>query len=288
MNWDDLRFFVALARAGSLSEAARRLAADHTTVARRVGELEQALGLKLFDRMPRGWVPTAEGAALAERAADVEAAIHAVARFADGRSETIDGRVSISAPPALASLWLAPRLAPLTRAHPGLTLDLIGDVADASLVRREADVALRLRQPSDSGLIGRRIGDLRYGLYGARDLVEATAGEDLDFLGYDERLDGVPQQLWLRERARDRRIALVTNDLVTLLTAVRAGMGLAALPHVLAAADDGLVCLEEAEAATRPIWLVVHPDLRRSARIRAVMDHLIEVTAPLRRPVVGA
>jgi len=283
MNWDNLRYFVELTRSGSLSEAARRLSADHSTIARRVGELERDLGLKLFDRLPRGWVPTPEGAALAELAGTVETAVHAVERFADGRGETIGGRVCISAPPALASLWPTPRLAPLTRRHPGLTLDLIGDVADASLVRREADIALRLREPSDSALIGRRLGDLRYGFYGARRYVETTPEAAHEFLAYDERLDGVPQQRRLKERAGDRRIALETNDLVTLLTAVRAGMGIAALPHVLAAEDEDLVCLEDAEAAIRPLWLVVHPDLRRSARIRAVMDHLIDATAPLRR-----
>lgn len=282
MDWDDLRYFVALARLGSLSAAARALKSDHTTVARRVARLEAALGLKLFDRLPRGYVLTAEGSAFAGRAQPVEAAVLALHRFADGQSPAVAGRVRISAPPAFASQWLSPRLSPLPERFPALVIDLVGETGAANLARHEADLAIRLSLPSGDGLVVRRLGDLAYGLYGARDYVAATAEARRVFLGYDESLEGVPQQQWVGAVADGRPFVFQTNDLATLLSATRAGMGLAALPHALAQAWPELVCVKDAPAARRPLWLVVHPDLRRAPRVRAVMDHLIAITVPLR------
>ncbi len=282
MDWDDLRFFAELARRGSLSETARRLRTDHSTVSRRVANLEQALRLKLFDRLPRGYVLTTEGERLAERMDVLEEAVFAIERLAGGSGAAVEGRVRISAPPAFASHWLMPRLAPLQRLHPALVLDLVGATGTASLVRREADLALRLSRPTDGALIGRKLGELGYGLYGARSYVDNTAESERVFLAYDEDLDDVPQQRWLRKLAAGRPIALLTNDLASLLSGVCASMGLAAIPHALVEERDDLVCLAENNEATREMWLVVHPDLRRSTRVRAVIDHLVAITKPLR------
>lgn len=282
LDWDDLRFFLELARSGSLSEAARRLGADHSTVARRIAGLEAALSLKLFDRLPRGYALTPEGEQLLERAQGVEQAVHGVARLASGSGEGIEGRVRISAPPALASHWLVPRLAPLLRRHPGLVLDVIGTPAPARLAQHEADLALRLSRPREKGLIARRLGAFGYGLYGASAYVDATPEAGRVFLGYDEELARSPQQLWLERLAAGRPIVFMSNDLSSLISAARAGMGLAALPHVLADTVDDLVRVTADEELARELWLLVHPDLRRAARVRAVMDHIIAVCRGLR------
>jgi DNA-binding transcriptional LysR family regulator len=281
MDWDDLRFFAELTRQGSLSATARRLRTDHSTVARRVDNLERALGLKLFDRLPRGYVLTAEGERIAARIAHLEDAVHSIERLGGGEA-AIEGRVRISAPPAFASQWLVPRLADLYRRHPGLVLDVAGATEAASLARREADLALRLSRPSDGALIARRLGDLRYGLYASRRYLAETAPADHVFLGYDDELDQSPQQIWLRSMAAGRPIIFLTNDLVSLLSGVRAGIGLAALPHIFVEHESELVCIAEGREADREIWLLVHPDLSRSARVRAVMDHLVTITKPLR------
>lgn len=283
LDWDDLRFFVALAKRGSLSETSRHLKADHTTVARRIAALESALNVKLFDRMPRGYVLTEQGAALAARASVVEEAVFSVERLAAGASDTVTGGICISAPPALASHWLVPQLAPLRRQHPSLLIEVAGETGAANLARREADIALRLSRPTGGALIARKLGELHYGLYGARDYVEATPEKAWQFLGYNDELAKVPQQRWLTDYAGDRPFALRTNDLVSLLTAARAGMGLAAVPHVLTGAEPNLICLCEARSATRDVWLVVHPDLRRAARVRVVLDHLTEIAKGLAR-----
>jgi DNA-binding transcriptional LysR family regulator len=281
MAWDDLRFFTELARRGSLSEAARRLGADHSTVARRVTSLERTLGLKLFDRLPRGWALTVEGEGLAVRAEAVEAAIFALQRQADAGG-AIEGRVRVSAPPALASLWLTPRLAPLRRRHPGLVVELSGTKGAASLIRREADLAVRLSRPTEGDLVARKLGDLRFGLYGARAYLDGTPKADRAIIAYDRDMDGAPQQRWLRKMAEGRPVALLTNDLVAMMSGVRAGMGLGALPHILVEEDGDLVCVADGPEATREIWLLLHDDLRRSARVRVVMDHLVAITEPLR------
>lgn len=281
-DWDDLRFFVELARCGSLSEAARRLKADHSTVARRIAALEAALGTRLFDRMPRGYVLTAEGARLIERATGVEDAVLAVERAAAGTSDRIEGTVRISAPPAFASHWLVPRLTALRHEHPGLILDVAGETATASLMRRDADIALRLSRPVGDALVARKLGTLRYGLYGARAYLDSTAEDDRAFLGYDEHLADVPQQRWLLKHAAGRRLAMLSNDLSSLIAGTRAGIGLAVIPHALAASHDELVCVCEAPEAAREVWSVVHPDLRHSLRIRVVLDYLTEITSALR------
>ncbi|PAY06312.1 MULTISPECIES: LysR family transcriptional regulator [Bradyrhizobium] len=281
MDWDDLRFFAELVRQGNLSATARRLRADHSTVARRIDSLERALKIKLFDRLPRGYVLTAEGERIAERVGSLEEAVFSIQRL-EGGEAAINGRVRISAPPAFASLWLVPRLAALGRDHPGLVLDVLGATAAASLARREADIALRLSRPEDSGLTIRNLGHLRYGIYGAHAYLDEVAEPDRVFLAYDEALDASPQQRWLRKFAGDRPIVMLANDLVSLISGARAGMGLAAVPHVLAADCKELRCVAESEEATRQLWLVYHPDIGRSARIRVVIDHLVTITQCLR------
>lgn len=281
INWDDLRFFAELARRGSLSETARRLGTDHSTVARRIAALEQALDLRLFDRLPRGYGLTAEGEQLLERAGAVEEAIFAVQRLA-GSNGAVAGRVRISAPPAFASLWLTPRLAPLRQRHSDLVIDIAGATEAASLVRREADLALRLSRPTDGSLVTRKLGDLHFGLYGARAYLAATREEAHVFLSYNEELDDVPQQRWLARVASGRPFVLLTNDLVSIIAGVRAGIGLAAIPHAFIENDPDLVCIAEGPEATRELWLVLHHDLRRAHRVRVVMDHLVAITATLR------
>lgn len=151
MDWDDFRFFAELVRHGNLSATARRLRADHSTVSRRIDSLERALKIKLFDRLPRGYVLTAEGERIAKRVSALEQAVFSIQRL-EGGEAAIEGRVRISAPPAFASLWLVPRLAKLRRDHPGLVLNIIGATTAASLVRREADIAMRLLKPEHSAL----------------------------------------------------------------------------------------------------------------------------------------
>ncbi|WP_448206133.1 LysR family transcriptional regulator [Azospirillum sp. sgz302134] len=276
MDWDDLRFFIELARNGSLSATARRLRVDHTTVARRVAALESRLGIKLFDRLPRGYALTPEGEEVAALAARLEEDAFAIERFAQGQPGEPSGTVRLSAPPVFASAFIAPRLGPFRERFPQIVLELVGDARAASLTRREADLAVRLNRPDQEGLVSRRLGTMGYGLYASPSYLEKRAEADWGFVGYDESLDHVPQQRWLRGVAAGRPFVFRANDLASLAAAARAGLGIAALPHFLGRPDPGLVHVPtEPAPGGRELWLLVHNDLRRAGRVRAVMDTLI-------------
>lgn len=274
-QWDDIRFFLALAREDSLSGAARALGVEHSTVARRVDALEQVLGLRLFDRLPRGWRLTPEGETLCAQAGRIEEEALAFGRAAAGAS-ALRGTVRISAPPVLASHFLAPRLGPLRRRWPGIALELIGEARDANLTRREADLALRLTRPSAPGLLARAIGEMGFGLYATPEWLDKDPAE-WEFLGYDESFRLAPQEQWLQACAGARPFALRANDLATLHQGARAGLGVALLPHFLGAGDAALRRASGVDCQTRrKLWLVMHPDLRRSPRVRAVADAIAE------------
>lgn len=278
MDWDDLRYFAELARTGSLSAAARTLKVDHTTVARRVASLEHSLGVKLFDRLPRGWALTADGEQAAERVRLLEEEIFSLSAFARGRSCGLGGTVRVSAPPAFGALFLMPRLGLLRERHPGIELELIGEARIANLTRREADLALRIGRPEGASMVARRLPDFVYGLFGRRDYVASVPPAEWTLLGHDESLEHSPPQQWLRRYAGGRPLAVRTNDIVGLFAAVRGGLGVALLSRYMAELAPELVCIEQGdELLRRELWLVVHGDVRRSPSVRAVMDTIVEI-----------
>jgi DNA-binding transcriptional LysR family regulator len=284
VQWDDLKYLLALFRAGTLSAAAREMGTEHTTIARRIASLEDELGIRLFDRSSKGFVLTPEGEAIVELATRVEQKAFDIERLAQGRQSDLKGVVRISAPPTFASAFLVQRLLPLRIQHPELELELVGDSRSASLSRREADIAIRLDRSATTSIFVRRIGALGFGLYGQRDYVERTCEESRDFLGYDDSLEHVPQQRWLRSVCGARKLAFRSNDLHTLHNAAAAGLGLAVLPRYLGDPDERLqrVAVDPAPDS-RDLWLLIHPDLRRSPRFRTVFDHIVSVVGAEQR-----
>ena len=273
-DWEDLRHFVALADAGTLSGAARRLRVDHATIGRRVASLEGALGIRLIDRLPRRYVLTEAGQQIAALAGEVNERAYAIERVARGSQVlTVSGRVTLSAPPIFASHFLAPRLAPLRQRHPLLRLVLSGEAASVSLSRQEADLAIRLSRPQEGSSVARRLGAMRFGLYAARDYQALAEPGGWEFVAYGPALDHLPQQQWLRVVAGECPVVFEAGDLACQHAAVRSGAGVAAFPNFLVAEDARLVRLDASPPApVRELWLVVHADLRRAPAIRAVMD----------------
>lgn len=282
-NWDDIRLFLELAREGSLSAAARRLKVDHSTVARRIAKLEKDLGLRLFDRLARGYVLTDEGETLRLSAERMEAEAIALQRQASGRP-LLQGTVRISTSPMLASLFLAPRLTDLRDRHPDIRVALAGDNRVVDLHRREADIALRLAKPKESGLIARRMGTVGFGFYATARYLAKTKPKDYGFIGYDGALNQISQNQWLETQLRGRPIVFLCADMTTMYHAACADMGVAVLPHFAGTTDSRLRRVTADTAAPdRDVWLMVHPDLRRAPRIRAVMDYLVALFARDRR-----
>ncbi|MGZ5199106.1 MAG: LysR family transcriptional regulator [Telluria sp.] len=276
MSWDDVRYFLELARQGKLTTTARVLGVEHSTVARRVGALEATLGVRLFDRLPKSWVLTAEGEGMVDYARRIEEEALAFSRAGDGYG-ALRGTVRVSAPPVFASAFLATRLARARDSWPGIAIELIGESRQANLYRREADLAVRLSRPDEPGLAARPLAQMGYALYGAPAWKD-TPPSRWEFVGYDELLRETPQQQWLEQLADGRPFNMRTNDLATMLAACRGGLGLAALPHFLARGDGALVEFDAYPCpVSRPVWLAIHPDVRRSARVKVVAGLVAQI-----------
>ena len=276
MQWDDIRYFLALARQGSLSATARLLAIEHSTVARRVSSLEEALGLKLFDRLPRGWTLTPEGQALYERACLLEEDMQALQRTALGQS-ALAGRVRVSAPPLLLNYFVLPHLDEFHAMYPQVELQLIGERRGAHLGRGEADIALRMSEPREPDLVARNVGRIGYGLYGTQACCTLPEAERT-FIGFDDSMPELPQKLWLDSHVGTRRYALRANDMMAMCQAAGQGWGIALLPRFLAAKDHRLQIMDVAiSPPSLPVYLVMHADVRRAPRVRSTADYLIEV-----------
>lgn len=274
LDWEDLRHFLALARSGTLSAAARSLGVEHATVARRVAHLEEDFGAKLVDRRGRRIILTASGqavAAIAERMGEDALTIERTALKAD---QGLVGAVRISAPPALASVSLAEPLIRLRLRHPGIAVTLIGETRYASLSRREADIAVRLARPEQGDLTVMKIGDIGFSLYAAPSYIDAKLPEDWTFVGYDEAMESSPQERRLREIANGRPVAVRASTLEFQLAAVKSGDGVALLPDFMVQQDHLLRLPQSGDPLRREIWLAVHTDIKDVPLIRVVLDAL--------------
>jgi molybdate transport repressor ModE-like protein len=269
LDWEDLRVFVALARAGSLSAAARELKVSHATVGRRIAALEETLGRPLFERRVDGYVLTAEGAGVLELAADMEERAQGILRRA-GQEAGLTGTVRLTAPEPFAERFLIPRLAALHRRHPGIILEVVSDPRSLSLARREADLAVRFARPQGGELVTRRLATLASGVYAA------PGGDTSGWIGMDDSLAHLPEAKWLARHVGNERFVLRANTLTGLLAATRAGFGKALLSRWFAEEEGGLVALPPpAPPPVREAWLVVHPDLKEVPRVRVVIDAVV-------------
>lgn len=278
--WDDLRVFLAVAREGTISAAALRLRLGLATVSRRIERLEGAIGRPLFQRLQSGYRLTEDGAAMVERAEEVEASARALAT---GMAQVpgVSGVVRLATAENLATGLILPALPGLRAQHPGLALELVTDISTVNLHRRDADIALRMVKPDRGRVTLQRLGVLGYGLYGADAWLRARglgpgdriATDEGDFITWGEAQSRLPAAHWVETRLRGRRAVLTTSSLVTQVTACVAGLGLAVLPHFLAR-PQGLRCLDADLGIDQAIWLVTQSDLMHSRRIRAVADFL--------------
>lgn len=286
LDWDNLRFFLELVRTGSHTRAAEYLGVDRNTVARRVTALEEKLGLRLFERGPQGWSQTAAARELAALATRVEEEVLTLTRHAAAQDPTLHGTARLTTVPHLATHFLAPALPMLHHRHPRLVLEIIADERAFNLSRREADLALRLGRPRDAGLVARRLSSLAHAFYAAP-ATEAGARGSLNPHGdpfLDEARGNAAQARWLDEVAPGRQVVHRCNSTFALAQAARYGLGVALLPCYIGDPDSRLRRLGGPQPDPQEIWLLVHGDLRRTPRVRAViewLDELVERTRPM-------
>ena len=288
LDWEDVRYFVALARYGTLSATARGLRVNHATVARRVTSLETLLGRPLFDRRADGYTLTAEGKAVLEEARSMDEGALSVLRRLDAGTE-LNGMVRLTAGRVLAERFLIERLKAFHERYPGIDLEVIGGSRVVSLARREADVALRYGSPKDSELVARRVGKIAFGLYASPAYrARLKAGDAPAFIGFDQESDFIAEAGWLAREFPDRRFSIRTSSQTTQAAAARAGFGVALLPRYVAANDHGLVqVLPGKRLPERELWLLIRRDLKKVPRVRAVADYLTAVFRSERRVLAG-
>jgi DNA-binding transcriptional LysR family regulator len=282
-SWDELRTFVEVARDGSLSAAARRLGLTQPTVGRHIDALEAALGLTLFTRSPRGLTPTPAALALEPHVEAMATAAAALARAASGEAAADRGAVRVTASDVIGCEVLPPILAAFHAAHPGITVELALSNRTADLARRDADIAVRMVRPTQSGLVARRLGGSRIGLYAHRDYL-ARFGEprSLADLGNGHCLIGFDRDNstfrstggFARDLTREAFGFRCDNDMAQ-LAALRAGVGVGGCQDNIARRSPELVAvLRNAFHYVLDVWLVMHEDLKATRRVRLLFDHL--------------
>lgn len=280
LDWDDVRYFLAVERAGTLAGAGRRLAVDPTTVGRRLDALEQALRATLFTKNRDGLVLTAAGERVREAALGAEGAMAALVRDAAGADDVPRGRVRVSTIEILATHRIAPHLPAFHAKYPEVRLDLIVSDEVVDIARGEAEVAVRVARPTEAALVARRLGLAAQRPYVHRRWLaeRGLEAEDVRSLtGLDVLVLSAPTERGWTEGKGDAKPLLRTNSLTTLTAAVRAGAGIGLLPDVTAAAIPDLVALPGLGVEVeRPLWLVLHKDLVDVARVRAVVEFLEE------------
>ncbi|MTH63933.1 LysR family transcriptional regulator [Paracoccus shanxieyensis] len=275
MNWDDLHVLAVLDREGSLAGAARALGVNHATVSRRISMLEQSLGQTLVRRLARSTPLTETGKQVAAIARDMELGAQRIERFSHAAQGTLSGRVRLTAPPVLVSEVIIPALRPLRADHPDLQIVLSANAQIASLDSGQADLAVRMVQPQGRQNIVRRIGAVEFALYATPDIAKLPP-QQWRFVAFDETLRHVPQQRWLEEFAADRPLDLLTGDFHSQFAAAKAGLGVALLPRVMAEGCRDLVRVTREQPEARPVWMVIHADLKHAPAVRAVAGMLVE------------
>jgi len=294
-HWDDLRYFLAIAREGSLASAGRALQVDATTVGRRLTVLEEELGTRLFDRMPAGFVLTEAGRNIRSAVEEMEAAVLAVERKASGDDTRLEGVVRVTMTEAFAVSTLLPRFAPFRERHPGIEVQFLTDYSALDLVRREADIAVRLTRPQEDTLVARKVGEIAIAPYAAEsylarrgqpDPASGFAGHEV--IGYADAAAKWPEARWVGEVGTSARVAVRCNSLLSVVAAAAAGVGIGLMPCFMGDREPGLRRLmPPVPSLQRDIWLVVHRDLQHNARVRAVLHFLAELIQRERPFIAG-
>jgi DNA-binding transcriptional LysR family regulator len=280
LDWNDLRYFLAVAREGSTLAASKSLGVSQPTVQRRLAALEKQAGRSLVERHPTGYRLTDVGKSLVPFAARIEENVTELERHLTSSDQSLAGVIRVTCPEADIAHLLAPIFDRFHTKYPKLHLEFILTDRKLDLAKGEADIALRGGKPGDDVLVGRKIVDTPWALYASRDYVERRGkperSEDLDrhaIIAYTGPMKSLRCVRWLHAAAPNAPTAAYSNSVLGALAAAKTGTGLALLPIHIANTEPDLLCaLELPPEFTEPVTLMVHPDLRNTPRIRAFID----------------
>lgn len=286
LDWNDLRYFIAVAREGSTLAGARRLRTSQTTVARRIAALEGALALPLFEKRQSGYALTPAGFELLARAEQVERSVNGFAEAASAQARDLSGTVKVTTEEVYAITLLAPILRELHERHPEIVIELDTSQRVRDLGAGEADISLRSTKSSDqpAGLVGRQLCPDDWALYCSRDYaarhgVPGTLAElrHHSFIGGGGGNLWIHYQAWLKTLGLEQQVAMHHATSGGLLSGIRSGFGIAVLPSIVADADPDLIrCLPPRSEHERILWLFTHERVRHTPRVRNVIDFLYE------------
>jgi DNA-binding transcriptional LysR family regulator len=281
LDWDDLRFFLAVSERGSISGAADFLRVNHSTVLRRITSLEKRLGARLFDRLPDGYKLTGQGDELRDRLRGVTEQIETAQRSLSGQNLGLSGALRITTTDTLMHGLLVPYFAEFRVLNPAIQMEIVINNNFLSLTQREADVAVRPSNIVPENLVGRRVGRLRSAIYASKSYLKQSAKKREwaahDWVAPDETLAHLAQAKWMREHIREDRVVVHLDSLLGMVAAVRNGMGLGMLLCLLADDERDLVRLAEpVNELDTNLWILTHPALKGVARIKAITDFLYE------------
>lgn len=295
-DWDDLRFFLAVARAGTTVAAARTLGVNQSTVVRRIDGLERRLALQLFVRHRAGYRLTPQGEALVPQAAAVEAAAQAFARGAAVLDDSLTGTLRVTTAEGMA-LGLVPQLLnAFHRRHPSIQVNLVIDDRYHDLADGEAEVALRAGPPGDGHLVGRKLCDQAWAVYAGQAYLQhhgrPATPEELNAhraIGFEGAIENITPARWLRQVAPRCTIASRSNSVLGLLLAAQSGFGLALLPCQIGDAEaDLLRVIGPQPGLVGDFWILTHPDLQQKAKVRAFFDFMVAEIVKYRPLLLGS
>ncbi len=287
MDWDDARYVLALHREKTLSGAAATLGVTRTTVGRRLRSAEDRLGVRLFDRADDGFTPTAAGEELAETALKLEAELHMTEGRILGRDAELRGRLRVATVDFIFA-GFPDVFAGFIERYPRVDLTIAVSHEPVSLLRREADVSLRLTNRPPNGLVGRKLGRMQIEAYGARTLGRRAKLADYPWVANDERSDGTWYERWFAKHAPGARVSLRTDDFAVQLRALSNGIGVGFLPCFIGDAHPELRRVgARLTNEARDFWALTLPELRHNSRIRAFLDHVYEAFQPHQRALAG-
>jgi DNA-binding transcriptional LysR family regulator len=282
VSWDLIASVRAVLEHGSLSAAARSLGVTQPTIRRHIDEIEQALGVPLFTRSPSGLVPTAAARDIEPYARDIEALVAVLLRSASAERDSVSGTIRLACSEIMGSEVLPFLLAPLLADHPRLQIELIASNRNENILRRDADVAVRMVRPDQGGLVARNVGPVPLGLFAAvsylarkqapLDMQSLISGHDL--IGEDRGTAMADAFGAMANTAQSITFRYRSDSDVAQLAAIRAGLGIGVCQLPLGRSDPRLRQVLPEVTTVMDMWLVTHEDLRHQRRIRALLDHL--------------
>jgi DNA-binding transcriptional LysR family regulator len=284
MNWDDLRFFLALSREKTVSGAGRVLAVKHTTVARRIAALEKQIGSRLFDRLSNGYAMTQAAENLYLHALAVEEVVQAADREVFGMDTKLSGTLKLTASHNAFTRLVIPKLTEFTDQYPNIEMELLTSTGLADLASRQADIALRFSPKPPEYLVGREVVSMHHGVYASVDYLQQKHSHNKVILWEQKRT--MPE--WVSDHFSGATVAARTTEVITMLELVKTGFGMARIPCYIADTEPKLCRINMSLSPSNwGLWVLSHVDLRSTARVRVCREFLIDIIEQQRDLIEG-